>query len=112
MTGAEIVHAPRHGLNPIVVLLNNGGWGIFRPVTRRQDLLVLPSWHYADAARLWGGAGFRVETAAELRNALEKAEKSNSFAIIEALIGPRDLSPITLKYIRASAEKAAVRPTD
>jgi TPP-dependent 2-oxoacid decarboxylase len=32
MTGVEIAHAPRYRLNPIVVLLNNGGWGIFRPV--------------------------------------------------------------------------------
>ncbi|OLE45597.1 MAG: hypothetical protein AUI36_22570, partial [Cyanobacteria bacterium 13_1_40CM_2_61_4] len=26
MTGAEIAHAPRYKLSPIVVLLNNGGW--------------------------------------------------------------------------------------
>jgi hypothetical protein len=29
MTGAEIAHARRYGLNQIVILLNNGGWGIF-----------------------------------------------------------------------------------
>jgi len=43
MTGAEISHAPRHGLTPIVVLVNNGGWGIFRPVSPRQDLLEIPN---------------------------------------------------------------------
>jgi len=109
MTGAEIAHAPRYKLSPIVVLLNNGGWGIFRPIAKRQDLLALPSWKYAELAQLWGGQGFRVETAAQLGRALDQAAKSPAFAIIEVLIGPRDLSPITVKYIRASAKKAQIK---
>lgn len=105
MTGVEIAHALRYKLNPIVVLLNNGGWGIFRPVTQRQDLLALPTWRYADLARLWGGRGFRVETVAQLRRALDEAERASTFAIIEVMTGPRDLSPVSVKYIRASAKK-------
>jgi indolepyruvate decarboxylase len=106
MTGVEIAHAPRYQLNPIVVLLNNGGWGIFRPIAKRHDLLALPSWRYAELARLWGGRGFEVETAAQLRRALDHAAKFAGFTIIEAFIDPHDLSPITIKYIRASAKKA------
>jgi indolepyruvate decarboxylase len=106
MTGAEIAHAPRYRLNPIIVLLNNGGWGIFRPIAKRHDLLALPSWHYAELGRLWGGQGFKVRTATELHHALEEAARSDQFAIIEVSIGARDLSPITVKYIRASARKA------
>jgi indolepyruvate decarboxylase len=109
MTGVEIAHAPRYKLNPIVVLLNNGGWGIFRPIAKRQDLLALPSWRYAELARLWGGRGFRVETLDQLRRALDQAAKSPDFAIIEVTIAPRDLSPITIKYIRASAKKAQIK---
>jgi TPP-dependent 2-oxoacid decarboxylase len=109
MTGVEIAHAPRYKLNPIVVLLNNGGWGIFRPIAKRHDLLALPSWRYAELARLWGGRGFRVETVAQLRRALDDAAKSSAFAIIEVLIGSRDLSPISVKYIRASARKAQIK---
>ncbi len=92
MTGVDIAHALRYKLNPIVVLLNNGGWGIFRPIAKRQDLLALPSWQYAELARLWDGVGFRVETVAELRDALEEAAQSPSFVIIEVMIGSRDLS--------------------
>jgi TPP-dependent 2-oxoacid decarboxylase len=109
MTGVEIAHAPRYKLNPIVVLLNNGGWRIFRPIAKRQDLLALPSWRYAELARLWGGRGFWVETVAQLHRALEQAAKSSDFAIIEVSIGPQDLSPITIKYIRASAKKAQIK---
>ena len=39
MTGPEISHAPAKGVNPIVVLINNGGWGIFRPIAERRELL-------------------------------------------------------------------------
>ena len=109
MTGVEISHAPRYKLNPIIVLLNNGGWGIFRPIAKRQDLLTLPPWRYAELARLWGGRGFQAHTVAQLRRALGEAAKSSAFAIIEVFIGPRDLSPVTVKYIRASAKKAQIK---
>jgi len=109
MTGVEIAHALRYKLNPIVVLLNNGGWGIFRPVAQRQDLLALPTWRYAELAKLWGGRGFRVATVAQLRRAFDEAKKAPSFSIIEVMIGPRDLSPVSVKYIRASAKKGKVK---
>jgi indolepyruvate decarboxylase len=102
MTGPEISHAPRYRLNPIVILMNNGGWGIFRPVTERQDLLTLPSWPYAELAEAWGGKGFRVQTVGELRVALAKAAEIPSFVIIEVMVEPNDLSPVTIKYIKAS----------
>ncbi len=111
MTGVEIAHALRYKLNPIVVLLNNGGWGIFRPIAQRPDLLALPTWRYADLAKLWGGRGFRVETVAQLRRALDEAKKAPSFSIIEVMTGPRDLSPVSVKYIRASAKKGKAKAT-
>jgi hypothetical protein len=66
----------------------------------------LPSWHYAELARLWAGQGYKVKTAAELHGALGEAAGTGQFAIMEVSIGPRDLSPITTKYIRAAAKKA------
>src|SRR5579884_495680 len=106
MTGHEISQAPRHRLNPIVLLLNNKGWGIFRPIAERETLLAIPDWPYAELARLWGGVGFQVKTASELREALLKAERLSSFVIIEVAIQPNDLSPMARKYIGAAAKKA------
>jgi indolepyruvate decarboxylase len=105
MTGPEIAHAPRYGINPIVVVVNNGGWQIFRPVVRRTALLDLPSWPYAELARSWGGVGFRVETAAALRAALAAAARQRSFVVIEACVPPDDHSPVSRKYIEASARQ-------
>ena len=105
MTGPELSHAPRFGLNPIVLVLNNGGWQIFRSVVARTDLLAVPPWPYARLADDWGGRGFRVEAVDGLRGALAEAAKIKSFVLIEILIDPNDLSPVTRKYIAASARQ-------
>jgi TPP-dependent 2-oxoacid decarboxylase len=113
MTGPEISHAPVRGLSPVVVLVNNAGWGIFRPVTPRRDLLEIPPWPYAELAQAWGGVGIRAQNRDELREALRAAHEVKGFVIIEACVAPDDLSPVSQRYIRASARKgsAAARRT-
>ena len=105
MTGPEIAQAPRNGTHPIVVVMNNRGWGIFRPVVKRDAILDIPPWPYAELARLWGGEGVRVTHGAELLDALESADRSNRFCVIEVMIGRTDLSPLSRKYIRASSRR-------
>ena len=105
MTGPEIAHAPKHGIRPIVLLMNNGGWGIFRPVVKRHSILEVPPWPYAELAKLWGGEGVRVTNGPDLLAALEKAHQSDRFCLIEVLLGRSDLSPLSRKYIRASSRR-------
>jgi indolepyruvate decarboxylase len=106
MTGGEIAHAVRLGLNPIVVLLNNGGWGIFRPITRQRHLLDLPDWPYAELASLWGGRGLQAATLPVLAKALETAASEERFVLIEAMLDPEDLSPVSRRYIEMAARRA------
>ncbi len=75
MTGSEIAQAPARGLSPIVVVVNNAGWGIFRPVSPRADLLRIPPWPYAEMARGWGGVGFEARSREDLREALRAAHE-------------------------------------
>jgi len=109
MTGPEIAQAPRHGTNPIVLVMNNAGWGIFRPITDRKDLLDIPPWPYAELGRAWGGSGVQVRTVAELRAALAEAVRCPTFALIEVMIDVDDLSPVTRKYIAASVRHGGAR---
>ena len=106
MTGPEISQAPAKGANPIVLVINNGGWGIFRPIAERRDLLEIPSWPYAQLARDWGGEGFEAGTVDELRTALDAAHESKTFAIIDVRVERDDLSPVTVKYIKAAAKRS------
>ncbi len=106
MTGPEISHAPGLGLNPIVLLINNGGWGIFRPVVERRELLDIPPWPYAKLGRDWGGGGFEVQTLSQLRRALSAADKFDGFVIIDIKVERDDLSPVTVKYIKAAAKRS------
>ena len=110
MTGSDIAHAPRLGLAPLVVLVDNGGWGIFRPVTPRQEQLDLPRWPYAELAQSWGGTGFQAGTADELHAALRAADEVKGFALVECRLGADDLSPISRRYIRASVRKGRAKP--
>ncbi|MBW2495329.1 MAG: hypothetical protein JRE43_11305 [Deltaproteobacteria bacterium] len=105
MTGPEISHAPRLGLSPVVVLVNNSGWGIFRPVTPKQELLDLPPWPFAELAKSWGGVGIRVTTPSELKAALRKAHATKGFVIVECIVSKKDASPVGRRYIRRSARK-------
>jgi indolepyruvate decarboxylase len=111
MTGPEIAQAPRHGVNPIVLVMNNAGWGIFRPVADRQDLLEIPNWPYAELARAWGGSGTRVTTVDALRTALADAGRCETFAVIEVMVDKDDLSPVTRKYISASVRRPPPSPS-
>jgi indolepyruvate decarboxylase len=105
MTGPEISHAPRHGVAPVIVLVNNSGWQIFRPVSPRPELLEVPPWPYAELAVQWGGVGFQVETRGELVNALRAAHELRDFVLIECRVAPDDLSPTARRYIQESARK-------
>ncbi len=110
MTGPEISHAPNFGVNPIVLVINNGGWGIFRPIVEQRELLEIPPWPYANLAREWGGAGFQARTPTELREALENADRVDTFSLIDVRVERNDLSPVTVKYIKAAAKRSQAPP--
>ena len=90
-----------------MVLVNNAGWGIFRSVTPKQELLDLPPWPFAELAESWGGVGIRVTTSAELKTALLEAHATKSFVIVECIVPKDDSSPVGRRYIRQSARKGS-----
>ena len=88
------------------MLVNNSGWQIFRPVSPRPDLLEIPPWPYAELAQAWGGVGFPVESADELGEALRAAHEVKGFSIVECRVPQDDISPVSRRYIRASAKRS------
>ena len=94
MTGMELSTIARHGLNPIVVVLNNHGY------TTERFLLEGPfndiqDWAYHKVPAVVGaGLGLEVRTVGELDSALRAArENLASFSLINVHLDPYDRSP-------------------
>jgi indolepyruvate decarboxylase len=93
MTGAELSTSLRYGLNPIVVILNNGGYLTERLLIDGAFNDVLP-WRYAALPEVFGaGQSFMIETEEELEAALTTAGASQNLCILDVHLGPLDASP-------------------
>jgi TPP-dependent 2-oxoacid decarboxylase len=84
----------RYGLNPVVVVLNNCGYGTERHMQDGAYNDVWP-WHYSRLPEILGaGKGWIVETEQELDRALnEAAGWTESFCLIDVRLPPLDRSP-------------------
>jgi indolepyruvate decarboxylase len=101
MTGPEIAHAPQHGCDPVIVLLNNRRWEMLQAFFPRAGYNDTVPWPFAALANLWGGQGMLARTAGELRRALETAWASNQFSLIEVALERGDISPVLSRFVEA-----------
>ena len=94
MTGMELATVARYKLNPVIVVLNNNGYGTERQMQDGPYNDVWP-WHYSRLPEILGaGRGLIVETEEELDHALLEAERhTHSFFLIEARLPQMDRSP-------------------
>jgi TPP-dependent 2-oxoacid decarboxylase len=93
MTGMEISTAARHDMDPIVIVLNNGGFGTERPMID-GSFNDVASWKYHLIPDVIGkGKGCLVKTEDELGRALSGAKESKDLSIIEVILDPNDITP-------------------
>ena len=106
MTGMELSTIVRYGLNPIVIVLNNGGYGTERPMLDGafNDVLL---WEYSRIPEVLGaGKGFDIRTEDELEVALEESQAfPESFCIFDVHLDPKDTSPALRRLTRALGER-------
>ncbi len=92
MTGVEVSTAVRLGLNPIVIVLNNDGYGTMRQI-RDGSFNKITQWNYAKICDLVGGGhSVTVSTKGEFDKALSTARKSNQVYVIEVRIPRGEVS--------------------
>jgi len=92
MTGVEISTAVRLGLNPIIIVLNNDGYGTMRRI-REGCFNTITQWNYSKISELVrGGEGTIVSTKGEFDAALSRAQKSSRVHLIELKIPRNDVS--------------------
>jgi indolepyruvate decarboxylase len=94
MTGMELATVARYNLNPIVVVLNNKGYGTERHMQDGPYNDVWP-WHYSRIPEILGaGRGFVVKTEEELDAALKAANDwTEGFSLLDVHLPPLDRSP-------------------
>ena len=91
MTGMEISSAVRYKLNPIVIVLNNGGYGTERRLLDGPFNDLQP-WQYRSIPEIVGGGrGFVINTEDEFDKALEAANQYlEGFSILDVRLDPND----------------------
>jgi indolepyruvate decarboxylase len=99
MTGEEISHCPRLGLNPIVIVFNNRRWEMLRVIQPEGNYFDLTPWPFAELADHWGGKGYTVSTRHEMLEALFDASDQKSFTLIDARTPLGHTSKVLRNYL-------------
>lgn len=94
MTCLELSTTVRHGFNPIVLVLNNKGYGTERFLCEGPFNDIL-NWEYHRLPDLLGGGwGFEVHTEGDLDKALNAAlANRDRFSLLNIHLEPTDISP-------------------
>lgn len=94
MTGMELSTIARYQLNPVVVVLNNNGYGTERHMQDGPYNDLWP-WQYFRLPELLGaGRGFLIETEEDLDRALGEArDYTQGFCLLDVRLAPLDRSP-------------------
>jgi indolepyruvate decarboxylase len=98
----------RLGLNPVIVILNNDGYGTMRRI-RDGSFNVITQWDYSQVCNLVGGGkSVSVSTKGEFDEALAQAQTSEGVFVIELKLPPNSTS---LQLSRIADEVRKVRGT-
>ncbi len=106
MTCTELAVAVWNKLDPIVIVLNNHGYGTERPLLEGAYNDIL-DWNYAEIPKLLnGGRGIQVTTEEEFDRAFEEAIKQRGqFCLIEVELDKLDFSPALKRLGELSQQK-------
>jgi TPP-dependent 2-oxoacid decarboxylase len=107
MTGMEISTISRFALNPIIIVLNNKGYGTERPMLDGPFNDILP-WKYYRIPEIIGhGKGFVIETEDQLEESLSAAETiySKDLCVLDVHLDIHDGSPALQRLTESLGKK-------
>ena len=96
MTSNEISTLAKYKMKPIIIVLNNDGYGTQRHIID-GDFNKITQWNYTKICDLVGyGESHQVKTLGALDDALNQAVKADTMSLIEVIV-PRDSCSTSLK---------------
>jgi indolepyruvate decarboxylase len=107
MTGVEISTISRFALNPIIIILNNGGYGTERPMLDGPFNDVLRWKYYRIPEIIDHGKAFLIETEDHLEQALSATENiySKELCILDVRLDIHDGSPALQRLTESLGKK-------
>ena len=110
MSGMELATIARFNLNPIIIVLNNRGYGTERPMLD-GSFNDIPLWNYSRIPEVLSkGKGFDVTTEDQLEEALKQVRKhTKSFCILDVHIDPEDRSLALQRLTDSLAKRVNAR---
>jgi indolepyruvate decarboxylase len=110
MTGMELSTVARYGMNPIVIVFDNDGYGTERPMLDGAFNDVR-NWNFASIPAVLGaGLGIKVTNETEMADALVQAKKNTqAYTIIQVMLDRNDHSPALTRLTARLAERIAKR---
>lgn len=110
MTGWELLNCARNELDPVVLVLNNGGWGMLKQFHPQAGYTACGDIFYAAVATTLGGEGYKATTPKELANALQKAfSQRGKFQLVEAMLPKADISTTLKDYVAALKSRTPIQ---
>ncbi|QAY97389.1 preprotein translocase subunit Tim44 [Methylovirgula ligni] len=108
MTGMELSTIARYGMNPIVIVLDNDGYGTERPMLDGAFNDV-HRWNFARIPEvLASGLGIKVTTEREMAAALEQARaNTQGYTLIQVMLDRNDHSAALSRLTAKLAERVA-----
>jgi indolepyruvate decarboxylase len=103
MTGVEIATFKKLNLNPIIIVLNNGGFATLKFVDKEGSYYTIPSWDYVGIAQSLGARARRVKNLSEFNLALKEAEERKELFLIEVVLPLEGISSSLKKLSRQIA---------
>lgn len=104
MTGMEISTIVSNNLNPIIIVLNNGGYTVERFLID-GDFNDIPGWKYHLIPEVIGrGKGYLINTEHELSSAMDEALVSRDMCILNVILDKKDRS-LTLERMTQKLQK-------
>jgi TPP-dependent 2-oxoacid decarboxylase len=106
MTSMELSTAVRYKLDPVIIVLNNHGYGTERPLIEGEYNDIL-NWNYSKIPEvLGGGVGIKTTTEEEFDKALTKAlSQRGTFYLIEVELGKTDYSPAMQRFLDLASKR-------
>lgn len=105
MTGPEIAHAGEYLCDPVIVLLNNTRWEMLQAFFPDARYNTTVPWPFAKLMELWGGRGFKAQSARALRTALDEAWRERRPTLIEVSLQQGDISPVLRRFVAAFQQR-------